>query len=83
VASDEQPAEGRKLRPGVVLAVVLGVAFVAFVLQNRHKVKVQWLFFEFHAPFYLVEFGTIALAIVAAELIGTAIRRSRAKRKSG
>jgi uncharacterized integral membrane protein len=66
----------------VIVAIVLGVALVAFVLQNRHRVKVQWLFFDFRAPFWLVTFGTIALAIVAGELIGTAIRRSRAKRKA-
>lgn len=60
-------------------AAVIG-ALVAFVVQNTRKVTVMWLFFDAKAPLWIVLVITVAAALVAGELLASAIRRHRRKR---
>ena len=64
----------------VIGAVILAAAFAAFVVQNTDDVGVKWLFFEPELPLWMLLIVTSAIAIVAAELIGWAIRRRRNER---
>jgi uncharacterized integral membrane protein len=66
-----------RLSPVMIAGGVIGLGLLAFVLQNRRRVPVHWLFFNVHAPLYVVTFVTIAASVVAAELIAVAVRRHR------
>jgi uncharacterized integral membrane protein len=67
----------RGLSPALIGGVVLALAAIDFVAQNRDEVSVHFLFFEFESRLWTLLLITSVLAIVAAELIGRAIRRSR------
>jgi uncharacterized integral membrane protein len=67
----------RRVSPVLIAGAIIGLGLLAFVLQNRRRVPVHWLFFNVHAPLYVVTFVTIAAAVVAAELIAVAVRRHR------
>lgn len=67
----------RGVSPALIGGIVLALAAVAFVAQNRDEVTIKFLFFEFESRIWTLLLVTSVLAIVAAELIGMAIRRSR------
>jgi uncharacterized integral membrane protein len=77
MADDRKGSEGWRPSWGLIIGIVLGLAALDFVLQNRRDVGIHFLFFESDRPLWLVLLVTSALAIGAAELIGIAIRRSR------
>ena len=65
------------MSPALIGGILLGLAAFAFVVQNRDEITIRFLFFEFESRVSTVLFVTSVLAIVAAELIGMVIRRSR------
>ena len=69
----------RRLQPALIGAIVLGLALLAFILQNTEETDVKWLFFEFDFPLWLLLVITSALAIAGGELAGYFIRRARRK----
>jgi hypothetical protein len=78
---DEQKDE-RNRRGAIIVAAVLAAGVAAFIIQNRGRVTVKWLFFTLHPRLFVVEFVTIGSSIVAAELVSIVVRRSRSKRGS-
>lgn len=76
---DRTAVEERRLSPALIGGIVLALAAVDFVVQNRDRVTIHFLFFSFDARIWILLLITSVLAIVAAELLGRAIRRSRRK----
>ena len=75
--ADDRKGQGGGLSPALIAGIVLALAAVDFVVQNRRDVKIHFLFFESNKPLWILLLITSALAIVAAELIAITIRRSR------
>ncbi|MEY2420396.1 MAG: hypothetical protein QOI95_463 [Acidimicrobiaceae bacterium] len=67
----------RRVSPALIGGIVLALAAIDFVVQNRDKVPIHFLFFEFESRVWTLLLITSVLAIVAAELLGRAMRRSR------
>jgi uncharacterized integral membrane protein len=74
---DRNTLDERRVSPALIGGIVLALAAFAFVAQNRDEVTIHFLFFEFESRIWTLLLVTSVLAIVAAELIGMAIRRSR------
>jgi uncharacterized integral membrane protein len=74
---DKNTVDERRASPQLVAGIVVALAAIDFVAQNRDEVSVHFLFFEFESRLWTLLLITSVLAIVAAELIGRAIRRSR------
>jgi uncharacterized integral membrane protein len=52
-----------------IVAAVIGLALLAFVLQNRAGVEVKWLFWSFSWPLWLLLLVTIALSLLAGGFV--------------
>ncbi|MGY1710293.1 lipopolysaccharide assembly protein LapA domain-containing protein [Geodermatophilus sp. SYSU D00758] len=68
--SPEQPAR-TWLRPPVVLALVLGLAVLVFIAQNRDSVSVHLLWATLSAPQWLL----LTLTALAGAAVGALLRR--------
>ena len=85
-SSDSQPEAGldtgRKMsvRPGMVVAVLLVVALIAFVVQNGSDVPVKWLFIEVNGPLWAVIVVSAVAGAVLAQILGWLISRRRRRR---
>lgn len=67
--------------PRLVAGMILGAALALLIAQNTRSTTVKWLVFETEQPLWVVLLVTAAAALVIAELVGSARRRS--KRRSG
>ncbi|MEY2434461.1 MAG: hypothetical protein QOC92_4186 [Acidimicrobiaceae bacterium] len=76
---ENKSLEQRGLSPGLIAGIVLALAAIDFVAQNRDRVTVHFLFFSFDARVWILLLITSALAIVAAELVSRHMRRNRKK----
>jgi uncharacterized integral membrane protein len=74
---DRDTVSERRVSPALVGGVLLALAAIDFVVQNRGRLRIHFLFFEFHSRVWTALLVTSVLAIVAAELIGRGIRRRR------
>jgi uncharacterized integral membrane protein len=77
MADDRRATEGRGLSPALIAGIVIALAAIDFIVQNRDDTAIHFLFFETEKPLWVLLLITSVLAIAAAQLIGTAIRRSR------
>ena len=77
MARELPDAGGRRIQPALIAGIILALALLAFVLQNTDEVAVDWLFFSFEQPLWLLLLITSAIAIAGAELLSYAIRRRR------
>ncbi len=71
---DDVRAEGRRERSAnsgkfIVTGIVL-LALLFFIGQNRRTVPIEWLFFSFEAPLWLM----LVLAAVAGAILGAGLR---------
>jgi uncharacterized integral membrane protein len=64
--------------PKIVAIVVLAVALLAFIVQNTASVALDWLFFGFSAPLWLMITLIGAVGFVIGYFVG---RPGRADRK--
>lgn len=69
----------RRASPALIGGIVLALAIVDFVVQNRDKVKIHFLFFDFESRLWTLLVITSLLAIVATELLSRVIRHNRKK----
>jgi uncharacterized integral membrane protein len=74
---DRNTLDERKVSPALIGGIVLALAAIDFVVQNRDKVKIHFLFFEFESRVWTLLLITSVLAIVATELLSRVIRRRR------
>ncbi len=77
---DQRNADGGGLSPALIAGIILALAAIDFVVQNRRDVPIHFLFFETDKPLWILLVITSVLAIVAAELVGSHMRRARRKR---
>jgi uncharacterized integral membrane protein len=68
---------GRNTSPQLVGAIVLALAVVDFVVQNRQRVEIHFLFFSFDARVWMALLITSVLAILAAEFFSHVLRKRR------
>ena len=61
----------------------IAVAVVAFVAQNRHPVKLNWLVWSFSWPLWLLLVVTIGLSLLAWQLLVLVVRFRRRRSRSG
>ena len=76
---ERRELDERRMSPALIGGVILALAAIDFVAQNRDDVTIHFLFFEFESRLWTLLLLTSVIAIVAAELIGIAIRRNRRK----
>jgi uncharacterized integral membrane protein len=74
---ERRDLDERRMSPALIAGIVLALAAIDFVVQNRDEVTTHFLFFEFETKLWTLLLITSVIAIVAAELIGIAIRRAR------
>lgn len=65
-ASTPKPSWRSRIAP--VAGGLLGLAVLAFVIQNRPAQKVTWLFWSFSAPLWILLLLTAAVAVLAWHL---------------
>ena len=63
------------ITPTLILGIVIGLAALDFIVQNRDRVTIHFLFFSFHWRIWVALSITGVLSIVAAELVGRTIRK--------
>ncbi len=82
VGHDASPKTRRKLkiRPGVVLALLVVAALIAFVVQNGSEVPVSWLFIEVDGPLWVVIVVSAVLGALLSEIIGWVVGHRRRRR---
>ncbi len=66
------------LNPKAVIALVIVVVAVIFIFSNTSDVTVNWLFFEFKAPGWML----YLLLFAGGGLVGFFLGRNRYKRKA-
>ena len=71
--------EARRASPALIGGIVLALAAIDFVAQNRDRVTIHFLFFSFDARIWMALLITSVLAIVATELLSRVIRHNRKK----
>jgi uncharacterized integral membrane protein len=71
-SSDAAPSGG--INPRIVVAV-----FVIFILQNTESVNIDFLFFDFSAPLWLVLVIVAVLGGLLDDLVVRAVRRKPKK----
>ena len=76
---DRNAAEARQASPALIGGIVLALAAIDFVVQNRDRVTIHFLFFSFDARIWMALLITSVLAIVATELLSRVIRHNRKK----
>lgn len=76
--ADNTPKQGTST-PRIVAIVVLAVALLAFIVQNTASVALDWLFFGFSAPLWLMITLIGAVGFVIGYFVG---RPGRAARKA-
>lgn len=73
----ERHGVGRKIDARLVIGLVILLALIAFVVQNRLDVALSFLFLEFTAPLWLMLAATVVLSLVVGYLAGRRSRRPR------
>ena len=76
---DIKSAEGG-LSPALIAGIVIALAAIDFVAQNRQDLTIHFLFFTVESKVWTALLVTSVLAIVASELVGRHLRRQRKKR---
>ena len=77
---DNKAVDERGVSPALIGGIVLALAALDFVVQNRGSLRIHFLFFDFESRVWTALLVTSVLAIVAAELVGGHLRRNRKKR---
>jgi len=78
VADDNKSLE-RGVSPALVAGIVIALAAIDFIAQNRQDLTIHFLFFTIESKVWTALVVTSVLAIVAAELVGRHLRRQRKK----
>jgi hypothetical protein len=76
---DIKSSEGG-LSPTLIAGIVVALAAVDFIVQNRQDLTIHFLVFTIESKVWTALVVTSLLAIVAAELVGRHLRRQRRKK---
>jgi len=63
------------ISPTLIVGILIGLAAIDFIVQNRDRVTIHFLFFSFHWRIWVALVITGVASIVAAELVGRSIRK--------
>ena len=74
-----QSVEGRNVSPSLIAGVLIALAAIIFVAQNRVEIPIHFLFFTIHAKVWFALVVTGVLSILASEFLGSHLRRRRKK----
>ena len=77
--ADEKKSLEQGLSPSLIAGIVVALAAIDFVAQNRQDLTIHFLFFTISSKVWTALLVTSVLAIVAAELVGRHLRRQRKK----
>jgi lipopolysaccharide assembly protein A len=69
-------AGGKGLDPKLIVGAVLVVLLLVFVFQNRQKARIEFLFFEFDSPLWMMLGITALVGALIGYLGGRRTRRS-------
>ncbi len=69
--------EGRRASPALIAGLILALAAVIFIAQNRDEIDIDFLFWTFTARVWTALVISGVLSILASELIGRYIRHER------
>ena len=71
----DESVEQRKVSPSLIAGIVIALAAIDFIAQNRQQITIHFLFFSFHWRIWVALTITGVLSIVAAELVGRTLRK--------
>ena len=77
--ADDNKSLERGVSPPLVAGIVIALAAIDFIAQNRQDLTIHFLFFTIESKVWTALVVTSVLAIVAAELVGRHLRRQRKK----
>ena len=77
--ADDNKSLDRGVSPALVAGIVIALAAIDFIAQNRQDLTIHFLFFTIESKVWTALVVTSVLAIVAAELVGRHVRRQRKK----
>ena len=77
--ADDNKSLERGVSPALVAGIVIALAAIDFIAQNRQDLTIHFLFFTIESKVWTALVVTSVLAIVAAELVGRHLRRQRKK----
>jgi len=75
----DESVEERKVSPSLIAGILIALAAIDFVVQNRQEITVHFLFFSIEAKVWVALVVTGVLSILAAEFLGGHLRRRRKK----
>ena len=75
MANDSGKTDKSPISPALIVGIVIGLAALDFIVQNRDRVTIHFLFFSFHWRIWVALTITGVLSIVAAELVGRHLRK--------
>lgn len=75
----DESVDERKVSPSLIAGVLIALAAIDFVVQNRASVTVHFLFLSFESKVWVALVVTAVLSIVAAEFFGVHLRRRKKK----
>jgi uncharacterized integral membrane protein len=74
---DRNDLNTRGVSPALIGGIVLALAAIDFVVQNRGPLTIHFLFLDFESRVWTALLVTGVLAIVATELLSRVIRHRR------
>ena len=77
--ADEKKSLEQGLSPSLIAGIVVALAAIDFVAQNRQDLTIHFLLFTISSKVWTALLVTSVLAIVSAELVGRHLRRQRKK----
>lgn len=80
MADDLRSIEKRRpFRWGLVVGALVTVAMALLIVQNGHSTGVQWLWFDFQMPQWLLLVVTLVIGAVVGEAAKLAWHRARSR----
>jgi uncharacterized integral membrane protein len=75
----DESVEQRKFSPSLIAGVLIALAAIDFIAQNRQQITIHFLFFTIEAKVWVALVVTGVLSILAAEFLGGHLRRRKKK----
>jgi uncharacterized integral membrane protein len=75
------PSEGRKISPGIIVALVIGVLLLIFIVQNDDDTPVTWIFTDTETPLWVVILVSAIAGYLIGQFIEAGIKRRRRNRR--
>lgn len=67
----------RPFRLGLIVGILITVAVVVLIVQNRESAQIDWLFIHRSAPLWLILLATMFAGAIAWEVVRIMLRHGR------